>query len=95
MKHRIDLNINDERANVKNLFRQSALILREEPWDCPYSVVYKSVIRGREGAEMEQTDCVYDEKQYPNGREVCVEDQCIRCDSGEWVTSESDLGYGY
>lgn len=57
-------------------------------------IVRPASSRTEEGAEMEQTDCVYDDKQYPSGSEVCFEDLCIRCDSGEWVTSESDLGYG-
>lgn len=44
---------------------------------------------------MEQADCVYDDKQYPNGSELCLEGQCMQCDNGEWGTSEFEVGYRY
>ena len=44
---------------------------------------------------MEQTDCIYDEKRYSSGSELCTEDECMRCESGEWANSEFDIGYGY
>jgi hypothetical protein len=45
---------------------------------------------------MEQTDCIYDDKRYSNGSELCIDDRCMRCEDGEWVeTGEFDIGYGY
>jgi hypothetical protein len=45
--------------------------------------------------EMEQSDCVYGDERYPNGSELCAEDECMRCESGQWVRGEFDVGYGY
>ncbi len=44
---------------------------------------------------MEQTDCVYGDERYSSGSELCTGDECMRCDNGEWVTDEFDVGYGY
>ncbi len=38
---------------------------------------------------------MFEDKQYSNGSELCVESDCIRCEEGEWKTSEFDIGCRY
>ena len=45
---------------------------------------------------MAKSDCVHKDERYPSGTELCIENRCMQCDSGEWAPSEFDeIGYGY
>ena len=44
---------------------------------------------------MDKNDCLFEDKQYPSGSELCVENGCMQCDDGQWKTSEFEVGYRY
>jgi hypothetical protein len=44
---------------------------------------------------MEKNDCIFEGKEYPDGQELCMGDQCIHCDDGEWGPGEFEIGYWY
>ena len=44
---------------------------------------------------MDKNDCVYKGESYPDGRELCLADQCLRCNDGKWEESEFEVGYRY
>jgi hypothetical protein len=44
---------------------------------------------------MEKNDCVFEDKRYPNGSELCMGNECIQCDDGQWQVSEFEVGYRY
>ena len=44
---------------------------------------------------MEREDCVFENKPYADGSELCVENECIQCDDGQWRVSVFEVGYRY
>jgi hypothetical protein len=47
------------------------------------------------GETMEKSECILEGEQYPDGREVCMDDRCMRCSDGKWEPDEFEIGYRY
>ncbi len=42
---------------------------------------------------MEKKNCMYQGKRYSNGQELCIGDQCLNCNDGNWEQKEFEVGY--
>jgi len=44
---------------------------------------------------METKYCLFEGEEYPQGEELCTQNECMTCDDGEWEASEFEVGYRY
>ncbi len=43
--------------------------------------------------EIKMKDCMYQGKSYSSGKELCIGDQCLNCNDGNWEPKEFEVGY--